>query len=86
MTLYAIWKTKTDASSVISIENTEVTYNGEAQQPEAIISFEGTSLTQGSNPSVIYEFYEGDGVVPDNLMAKAPTDAGVYTVRAIYED
>lgn len=86
MTLYAIWKTKTDASSVISIENTEVTYNGEAQQPEAIISFEGTSLTQGSNPSVIYEFYEGDGVVPENLMAKAPTDAGVYTVRAIYED
>lgn len=86
ITLYAIWKTKTDVSSCLSIEDTEVTYNGEEQSIEATISFEGTSYKQGSNPSVAYEYYEGNGVVAANLMNKAPTDTGVYTVRAIYED
>lgn len=88
MTLYAVWKTKTDLSQVISIEDMETTYNGEAQYPEAVISFEGTSKTQGSDPTVTYEFYKGTGTSPENLMksGKMPTDAGDYTVRAIYED
>ena len=86
MTLYAIWKTKSDATSVISLEDTEAVYNGEEQHPEAVISFEGSSLYQGSSPSVAYEYYEGSDVDPAKLLDKAPTDAGVYTVRAIYED
>ena len=86
MTLYAIWKTKTDVSSLISIEDTEVAFNGEAQQPEAAISFEGTYYTQGSNPTMTYEYFEGESTDLADMTDEAPVDAGVYTVRVIYED
>ncbi len=82
ITLYAIWKNKSDASSKITFEDMTVPYTGEVQTPEVTLA----DFTQYSNPTTSFLYYSGTEVSRDNLLTKAPTDVGTYTVRAIYED
>ena len=81
-TLYAVWKNKTDASSKITFEDASFPYTGEVQNPELTLA----DFTQYSDPKTYFLYYNGTEVSRDNLLSEAPTDVGVYTVRAIYED
>ena len=85
-TLYAIWKTKTDVSSLIAFEDDVVPYNGEEQNPEASIDFTGSGVSQSTGPAFRYAFFAGTTASAENLLPGAPTKIGVYTVRAFYED
>ncbi|MBR0302998.1 MAG: hypothetical protein IJQ80_04040, partial [Clostridia bacterium] len=82
ITLYAVWKNKSDASSKITIEDASFPYTGEVQTPEVTLA----SFTQYTNPTTYFLYYSGTEASRENWLPDAPTDVGVYTVRAIYED
>ena len=82
ITLYAVWKNKSDASRYMTVDNMTIPFTGEVNAPEITLG----SFTQYSNPTTYYLYYRGTEVDCDNLLDEAPTDAGVYTVRAFYED
>ena len=82
ITLYAVWKNKTDRSANISLEDASVQYNGREQTIEAALD----EFTQYSDPTLTYLYYRGTEANRENLLTAAPVLPGVYTVRAVYED
>ncbi|MBP5207559.1 MAG: InlB B-repeat-containing protein, partial [Clostridia bacterium] len=82
ITLYAVWKNKSDASAKITFEDASFPYTGEVQLPEVTLA----SFTQYTDPTTYFLFYSGTEASRENWLPEAPTDVGVYTVRAIYED
>ncbi len=88
MALYAQWKDKTDVGSIMTLESVESVYNGEGHQ-SALAHIEFTdAFSQGTNAGWKYLYYSGDRADEANLLAEGelPTDAGTYTVVAVYED
>ncbi|MBR6400440.1 MAG: InlB B-repeat-containing protein [Firmicutes bacterium] len=91
LNLYALWEKnknyKPDVSSLISMENKTVAYDGTPQTIEATIDFTGQDkYTQGDDPTWTYTYYSGYGVDEANKLDSAPINKGTYTVVATYND
>ncbi|MBQ6555859.1 MAG: InlB B-repeat-containing protein, partial [Firmicutes bacterium] len=89
--LYALWAVDTaykpDVSSLISMDNKTVAYNGQAQTIEPTIDFSGQDeYTQGSSPTWTYDYYSGYEVSEETKLDSAPVNVGTYTVVATYND
>lgn len=91
LTVTAVWNPdpnyRPDVSSLISMDNKTVAYNGQPQTIEPTIDFSGQDkYTQGSSPTWTYAYYSGYEVNDEAKLTGAPVNAGTYTVVATYND